>query len=264
VSAEPLTETVEPFTETTSPRSRLAGILLGSLAGLVILVLVWFLWLAPAGNDAEPAAAEGEPAVAAGDEVLAQPVTGDDELLEPLPAVTHDVYLARDPFEPVVEEEEPAQESSEGATSEGGTPDDATSDGATPVAAPVDGEPVVVGTEPLPVAEPLPGDGGAPAEGEPLPDADGFVVPTDGTASGTCTGQEELVCDGRVVTLDSITMRNGERVATIQVGTDVYEVARGEVFASTFRVVEFSSDSAVMLQYGELIYELTAAHRSMK
>jgi hypothetical protein len=89
------------------------------------------------------------------------------------------------------------------------------------------------------------------------------VPPPDGTSSGTCTGQEELVCDGRVVTLDSVTMRNGERVATIQVGTDVYEVAQGEVFASTFRVVEFT-ETGVRLQYGELIYELTAAHRSLK
>jgi hypothetical protein len=258
VSAEPLTETAETFTEadgSTSRRSRLSGILLGGLAGLAILGAVWSLWLAPGGTSVEPAAADDAQAVSAGDEVLAQPATGDDELLEPLPAVTYDVYLARDPFDPVVEEEVPSEDT-------GGT-EGAPSDEPTPVVAPADGDPVVVGTDPLPVTEPLPGDEALPVDGEPLPVTDGFV-PTDGTAGGTCTGQEELVCDGRVVSLDSITMRNGERVATIQVGTDVYEVARGEVFASTFRVVEFSSDTAVRLQYGELIYDLTATHGSMK
>jgi hypothetical protein len=254
VSAEPLTGSEE----TSAPRTRLPVILFATLVGLAVLVGAWLLWLSPGGDGAGAAAASEELAVAS-DEELAQPATTDaDGTLEPLPVVTHDIYLARDPFEPVVEEES--------AAADGG---DGTSDGATPASVTADGLPVVEDPDPVPGTEPQPGDplpvagDPLPGEGEPLPDAGGFVPPADGTSSGTCTGQEELVCDGRVVTLDSVTMRNGARVATIQVGTDVYEVAQGEVFASTFRVVEFT-EAGVRLQYGELIYELTAANRTLK
>jgi hypothetical protein len=254
VSAEPLTGSEE----TSAPRSRLPVILFATLVGLAVLVGAWLLWLAPGGDGAGAAAAIDDLAVAADDEP-ARPAAADvDGTLEPLPVVTHDIYLARDPFEPVVEEEAAASDSGDG-----------TSEGATPASVTADGLPVVEAPDPVPGTEPQPGDplpvagDPLPGEGEPLPDAGGFVPPPDGTSSGTCTGQEELVCDGRVVTLDSVTMRNGERVATIQVGTDVYEVAQGEVFASTFRVVEFT-ETGVRLQYGELIYELTAAHRSLK
>jgi hypothetical protein len=232
-------------------RSRVSVVLLGLLGAGLLLAMVWFLFLVPDGT--EPPVDPDLAAAADADAVEALPTSDgvDDELaLEPLPVTTYDVYLARDPFEPVVEPPS-------GSTSEGGV---TTADGSSVV-------PVV--------AETTVGDGSttdvsgtdgavAPAPGDDPGDPDGAPVgggPAYGdvTTSGTCVGQEELVCDGRVVTLQSVTMRNGERVAVVQVDTDIYEVAHGEIFAGSFRVVEFASDGSVLLQYGEAIYPLAAS-----
>jgi hypothetical protein len=217
----------------------LSSILFGLLGGAVVLVGVWFLVLAPDTTAAQSGSTAGASQPSSGSEPLqADLAESSTELdLAALPVVTYDVYLARDPFEPVVEPDPPA--------------DEAPPSTADPVD-PVTGEP------PTAPGTPTPG-----ADAEPHPSPEQPLPPTDGGASGSCTGQEELVCDGRVVSFQGMTVRNGERVATVQVGTDIYEVAHGEVFASYFRVVEFVSDTVIRLQYGELIYEVTLS-RSMK
>jgi hypothetical protein len=251
VSAEsPVVDAVDPEQK---PGSRLPRILLGALGGLVVLAGVWFLFLTPdttasqAASTAGAADLVGEPEPVQAD--AAQ--SSSDLSIEALPVVTYDIYLARDPFEPVVDPDPPAGETSPDAAGPvelvAGEP--TTDQPGTPVSA----DPTEPGTASPPGTDPQP----SPTPGQPLP-------PGDGSSSGSCTGQEELVCDGRVVSFQGMTVRNGERVATIQVGTDVYEVAHGEVFASHFRVVEFVSDSMIRLQYGELIYELSASQRSMK
>jgi hypothetical protein len=244
MSAEPLA--VDASGPEPKAGSRLPSILLGLLGGVVVLAGVWFLFLAPDSSVTQPGATGGAADPVGESEPLqvelAQSSTDVD--VAALPVVTYDIYLARDPFEPVVEPDPPAEETT---SSTPGAVD------------PVTGEPTPASGTPVPEDPAAPGSpapGTDPGTGQPLPS-------TDGGTSGSCTGQEELVCDGRVVSLLGVTVRNGERVATIQVGTDLYEVAHGEVFASYFRVVEFVSDTVVRLQYGELIYEVTLS-RSMK
>lgn len=114
-----------------------------------------------------------------------------------IPLVTYEVFLARDPFEPVV-------------------PDDVQDTGSTP-------------TNPTNPATPTnPTNPATPVQ----PVGPAVPSPTD----PRCSGQEEVVCDGRVVTLLDIITANGDFVAVIQVDTTVYEVGEGQRFATNFEL----------------------------
>ncbi|MFP4636414.1 MAG: hypothetical protein ACLFRD_11175, partial [Nitriliruptoraceae bacterium] len=179
--------------QTTSAGLRAGWVAVGAaLAGLGLLVAVVGAGLSgqsgPEGSS--EALPELERAVDQSDEDEAD--DGDDltaDLAEAIP-VAEDVYLSRDPFDPVVPEDEPE---------EGGADDD--------------------------------GNGGNGTDGDGSNGGNGDG--TDGNGGGTsdpdsCQGDEELVCDGQVITLDRVEYTDGEPVAHFQVNATSYEVEPGD------------------------------------
>jgi hypothetical protein len=138
-----------------------------------------------------------------------------------VPLTTYEVFLARDPFEPVVPEPEPEATSGTGEATPGDEP------------APSLGEAPAVGD---PVVPPVTGQD--PVRVEPRPGDD------------TCIGSEELVCNGQVLTLVDIVTANGEQVAVIQVDTTIYEVQRGQTFAGNYQLSAIDG-SCIILLYGD-------------
>jgi hypothetical protein len=212
-------------------------IAVAALGAILIGGLLWFFVIAPLfGGDGEevtvlPAAAVTEAATT--DEVE------DAEVVEELPLVTYEVFLDRDPFDPVVPEpvaETTATEDAGEATDPDGT---APADPADPAVTPVDG------TDPDP---------NAPA---PLPPA--------APGPPVCTsGEQQIECNGRTVSLIEIrTDDAGQLVAIIQVDTTIYEVREGETFAGSFRVQSIS-DEGVLLQYGDDVEPLDVGERVLK
>lgn len=202
----------------------------GSQATAVTLALaaaVWLAWLvvvAP-GAGSGTGAAPGEVADRDGAQGAERAAAAQTE--EPAPT-TYDVFLTRDPFEPVVPEgdgEQPADET-DGTTDEPPPGDDTTGDG-----------------------------DDTTDDGDHAHDAG----PDD-----PCTGEEEVVCDGRVVTLVEITTDDeGDRTATIRVDTTDYEVREGEVFAENFRVLSIEP-SCVTLLFGDDSFTMCRDDRVLK
>lgn len=198
----------------------------GSQATAVTLALaaaVWLAWLvvvAPGAGSGTGGASR--PAGEAADRDGAQTAEGAAaaQTEEPAPT-TYDVFLTRDPFEPVVPEgdgEQPTDET-DGTTDDPPPGDDTTEDG----------------------------------------DHADDVGPDD-----PCTGEEEVVCDGRVVTLVEITTDDeGNRTATIRVDTTDYEVREGEVFAENFRVLSIEP-SCVTLLFGDDSFTMCRDDRVLK
>jgi hypothetical protein len=210
----------------TSIRPRL---LASMFALLAVLTIAFAVWLVGGTNAQLPAAAAED---ADDEETLAdEPV--DPEAVVPLSivdATTHDTYLARDPFHrliPMPEDVEATAATDGGGTSDGG---DTSGDGDTD------------GSED--------GDGATP-------------IGSDGEASGTCTNQTELVCNGTVVTLQQVREVDGEQVAFIQVHTEVHEVREGERFAGAFQLRSIDGD-CVNLLYGDEAFSLCEGGRAMK
>ncbi len=138
-----------------------------------------------------------------------------------LPLATFQLALARDPFEPVVPEEEPA----------GSDPADP-SDPSSP-------------SDPSDPSSPSdPSDPGAGAD-------------------GTCTSGYEVVCDGRVITVISVSELNGEPTAVVQVDTMRYDVFEGDTFADDFWVLSISPDE-VRLLYGERVVRILVGDNALK
>jgi hypothetical protein len=206
--------------------------------------LVWFLLVAPllGGDDVvlqEPVASD-QPAAAAEEATELGEV--DDAPL----AVTYEVLLDRDPFDPVVPR---------------------------PVVEVIDTTPVVVeedvavdGSEdadldPLPVVEDGTGtddgwvDGSEPAPVEPTP-----VATEPAACSVTDSG---VTCDGRAVGLVRISDVDGRRVAIIQVDSTIHEVEKGEVFAANFRLRSIGEDRVTVL-YGVDEFTLEVGERVLK
>jgi hypothetical protein len=194
----------------------------GAVAGVAILLLVLVLRL---GGDST----ELPDVVSAQEEIDEQDVEASelDELDQALPVVTYEIYLARDPFDPVVPEPEP--------------------------------EPATGGPD---APAPDPGDPDAPAPDPDDPDArasdpDGPAAPPrDG-----CAGDVEVVCDGHVVTLQEVA--EGGQVAVIQVDTALYEVRSGETFAERFRLLSIEQDRVTAL-FGDERFTLPLGDRVLK
>lgn len=194
-------------------------VLLIALGAVVALAALWFLVAQPLLFPTDDAATPTPPVAQPGDDAPPADAPADQpQVDEVVPIVTYEVFLARDPFEPVREP----------ATPVAPDPGDATPPTATPPTDP---------TQP------------PPANGEPPPPANGLPPTNGGTFQG-CHGEEEVVCDGRVVTLLDITQQDGRRVAVIQVDETVYTVAQGDVFADHFflRLIE---DDSVIIVYGD-------------
>jgi hypothetical protein len=218
-----------------SPRSnkKQLGLALGGAALATIVVGVIFLG-GTGASVPERATTDVSSAQAA------QAVTQTEDEAEPfiLPTVTYDVYLARDPFEPV----RTPPVTAAGSTTDGGTvpvPADGT---APPPPPPAAGEPVSSPTDPSP-SEP------------------GTLPPTNGEAA--CQGQDEVVCDGQVVTLAELTSRDGQRAVVVQVDSSMYTVTEGEVFARYFRLLRIESDGA-LFGYGDETFVLRVGGRTLK
>ena len=183
-----------------------------------------------AGEDADPT--EG----AFGEDTDGQAASDD---LEALPVVTYDVYLDRDPFDPVVPEEV-----------------DQTPTGT---------DPADTDADPDPDMEPHPDADSPDPEGDP----DDETAPDNGTAPepddgvDECAGDEEIVCDGRVVSLQEIARDGPEPVAVIQVDTTIYEVRPGEAFAQRFRLLTIEEDRVTAL-FGDTRFSLPLGESVLK
>ncbi len=183
-------------------------LVVGAVAMVVAALLAaWWLLAGGAPTEVVPDLAATTTDTDDGSGAESAPDPGAEEVL--LPVVSYEVFLSRDPFQPVVPEATGAD-----------TPGDGTQPGDQP---PVDGDP--------PPA--VPGDPGTPGGPGPRPGPDGNGETPDPSA---CRGSNEVVCDGHVVTLVDVTSRDGEPVAVIQVDTTIYEVVRGATFADVFQV----------------------------
>jgi hypothetical protein len=243
---------VSEYTETTvvdveSPSGRKPAVLaVAALGALVAGALVWLFVVSPLLTGGDPAAADDASAsvtASAGPgEIVAAAALGDPVEEEALPLVTYEVFLDRDPFDPVVPE--PTQTAAEGTTStEGGVGDTTDGSGGT--------TDLTAGSTDGATEQPAPDSGGGTDVGAPAP-------------SPGCSSGEELVCDGRVVSLlDIRTDEDGQPVAIVQVGSTVYEARVGETFAGTFRVQSISGDQ-VFLLYGDDGFDLREGDRVLK
>jgi hypothetical protein len=151
-----------------------------------------------------------------GEELAAAPIV-------PL-SVTHDVFLSRDPFDPVVPE--PVE-----AAADPGTSDDTS--GATPI-----------------------GDGSGDGSGD---GGDGG----SNDDSSVCNPGPELVCEGRVVSLVGITSVDGVEQAVLQVDGTTYQVPEGEVFAEVFQLRTIDGECVTVL-YGDEAFSLCDGERLFK
>lgn len=86
----------------------------------------------------------------------------------------------------------------------------------------------------------------------------------DGSTSGPCRGDEQVVCEGRTVTLiDVYVGADGEPVAVVQVDSTLYEVRRGDSFANNFQVVSIDPPCVTLL-YGDDAFTLCEGERTLK
>jgi hypothetical protein len=230
------------------PSSGRSPVVLALAVGGALLVgaLVWFLLVAPllGGDDVdllEPVAS-GQPAAAA--EAATELGEADDAPI----AVTYEVLLDRDPFDPVVPRPVVEVVDTAPAVAEDGTAVDGSDD---------------AGLDPLPVVEDGTGtgtddgwvEGGEPPAAEPTP-----VVTEPAPCSVTDSG---VTCDGRAVGLVRISDVDGRRVAIIQVDSTIHEVEKGEVFAANFRLGSIGEDRVTVL-YGQDEFTLQVGERVLK
>ncbi|WP_052667339.1 hypothetical protein [Nitriliruptor alkaliphilus] len=233
------------FSETTAtidkPSSRNPLVLVLAVVGALLAgALVWFFIVAPllAGDEeADLDVVPGAAAEAAQDTADAPAPDAGTADAAAVPIVTYEVFLDRDPFDPVVPEPTSATSTTDTTTATGGVGD--TTDGSG-------------GTTDLTGGTTDGATDGGTTDG-------GTTDPTDG-----CTSGDQLVCDGRVVSLVDIrTADDGERVAVIQVDTTIYEARVGETFAGSFRVQSITGDRVYLL-YGDDAFELQEGDRVLK
>jgi hypothetical protein len=245
---------VSEYTETTvidvedPSRRNPAVVALAALGAVLVGAMLWLFVVSPLLAADDPNAAEAELAAVAvsaapGETATAAALNAPvDE--ETLPLVTYEVFLDRDPFDPVVPEPVAETATTETTTATGGVGDTTDGSGGTTdlTGGTTDGTP----------APPPENVGGAPDPAQPAP------------SSGCTTGEDGLVCDGRVVSLlDIRTDEDGELVAIVQVGSTVYEARVGETFAGTFRVQSITADQ-VFLLFGDDGFGLSEGDRVLK
>jgi hypothetical protein len=238
VSAEPTMEAGGGVDDAPSRRP----LLLIALGLLAVVLVGAFLLFGGADGDVVAAAPESAAAASATEGSSEDAVVDVAAGIIALPTVTYDVYLARDPFAPVVPEPEPEPVAAEGSsTDSGSTADDGTSSG-----------------------NEAGGSDDSSTDGSGGDPDDPTAPPTDGGSSSGCVGQDEVVCDGRVVTLVGIeSAAGGSLTAVIQVDTTTYEVGPGETFADSFRVQAIAG-GCVSLLYGDDGFLLCEGDRVLK
>lgn len=196
----------------------------GASAAALLLVGTAFLAQGPRDEQEAPLVIDGDLAVS--DE---EPEPIAEELDEPIlmPLVAYELFLSRDPFEPVVEEPEP--------------------------------EP----SEPVDTDDP---NGTSPADpSDPTaPGGNGTAPPPDGSETGRCRGVQEVVCDGIVLTIEEVREIDGERVAIIVVDDVRWQVREGERFAEAFELLRIQDDGSLRLIYGDEVFTLRAGESALK
>lgn len=215
----------QPHTVLAAPRQGRLYALAVLLACAAILVLLAIVLWGTGSDETAPQSRSLDDStefVAASDTDQNETPTSPEDALTLDPAiedleVTHEVFLSRDPFSPVVPEEPEAIAPADPAT------------------------PTTPGT-------PVPG---TPAPGTPAPGTPTSpTTPTSG--QDRCTGDHEVVCDGRVITLvDIVTASDGTLAAVVQVDTARYEVREGEVFAGFFVLLDVTSTTATVAYVDE-------------
>ena len=208
-----------------------AGIVAGLAVMATLLLVFAVLSGGPAGTPDQPTAMPpATPVVEADEDDTA--TTVQDAASPVVPVVTYEVFLSRDPFEPVVPDDTPE-----------------------PVSDPTDPTDPTAPTDPSdPTSPTSPTD---PSNGGATP-----VSPTD----PRCSNGAEVVCEGRVLTaVDIFRGDDGELVAVIQVDTTEFEVRRGQEFSSNpvFRVLDITA-TTVTLQSGDAAFTLTAGDTVLK
>lgn len=237
---------------------------LAVVGALLAGALLWFSVISPllggeeaadesgtmtTGTEDAPGSVETVPPA---DQEDAEEQFGGDEL----PLVTFEVFLARDPFDPVIPEpvaevDDPT-ETSDPATSDGGNTDGADPDD--PSGANGGGDPAEEDGTSAPGGTSGPGNGSADASG----DGSGVRPAPDG-----CTDADEPVCDGRLVSLVEVAEVDGQLVARVQVDSTIYEVRAGDTFAGNFLVQSVRTDG-VTLVFGDDVVRLAEGERILK
>jgi hypothetical protein len=175
------------------------------------------------------------------DDLDDEPEASNGEVVAEIPVVTYEIYLARDPFDPVVPEDRP-DFVDPNAAADADDPD-----------APDPDDPDAPAPGPdSPAPDPADPDSPAPDPADP-----------DAPAPDECVGDEEVVCDGQVITLTDIATTDGAPVGIFQVDTTIYEVLEGQVFADRFRLLRLLDRSA-RVQFGDEVFDLPLGDRVMK
>lgn len=217
------TRSLEPMISRGQTGLRGLIVILGVAGTAIVAGLA--VWLGSSSSvDPDQGVPLDDPALTA--EADAEDTAEAEAVTEPiaLPLVTYELFLARDPFEPVVP------------------------------------EPVPDPPAPTDPATPAPDDGNGPAPSDP---GDTTVGNSNSEANGACTGTVEVVCEGRVVTVVELAEENGELVVVIQVDTMRYRVAVGDVFADNFQVISISPEQ-VRILYGDRVARIEVGDNALK
>jgi hypothetical protein len=192
-------------------------------------------FVAPAGDEGDPMGGVDDPEEDGGEgQAAPEQDAGDGHEEAPEPVVLRDFDLepTRDPFSEVIPASTTAT-AGDGSTDPAG--DDPDSEpGDTPPATPTTGDP----------------DGG----------------PDEPPAGGVgCTGDDDVVCDGHLVSLLEVLRRaDGPTVAIVQIDTTVYEAAAGSRITDRFEVRSIDGGCATLRFDGVEDFTVCAGERVLK
>lgn len=209
------------------------------VAGLALVAIVGVVLVARGarpgpGSDVAPAAAAQE--ATPGPTDAPEPTATETAVeLDQLRVTQYEVFLARDPFEPVIVSA-PANPTTSPTTSPTGSP--TTSPTTSPTGSPTTS----------PTSNPTTNPTTSPTGNPTNPDG--------------CVDTGTVVCDGQVVKLVDVFV-DDRPGAVVQVDDTAYEVRAGETFASNFRVSSIESPCATLL-YGDDAFTLCEGESTLK
>ena len=131
-------------------------------------------------------------------------------------------------------------------------------DPVTVVGAPVETEESVQVTDALQLSQPR-----DPFRPLITPDSPVVLIPGVGGIPGTGGEDGSFVPGSTSVTLVEIREVDGELRATIVVNGVTYDVAEGDTFAGSYKVIELTEDSAIIM-FGDTAFELKVGQQILK
>ncbi len=210
-----------------------------SLVLVAILGVAGAAWLA--GPNEDPLTTGVSPQEATPSPSPTLPGTATEEsqeapTLDSVRIATYEVFLSRDPFEPVIVSTAPVT-----------SPPD---DGSPPTTSPTTSPTTAPTTSPTtaPTTSPTTG---------PSPSPTGSDAPSD-----ECVDNGAVVCDGQTVSLVDV-FDNGQPGAVVRVDETLYEVRAGEAFATNFQVVSVDPPCATLL-FGDDAFTLCEGETTLK